>query len=43
MWGKAYDDPKLKEILNTFASYTYEGKTDLWDTSPVIPKPLKPL
>ena len=42
-WGKAYDDPKLKEILSTFASYTYEGKTDLWDTSPVIPKPLKPL
>lgn len=43
MWGKAYDDPKIKELNNQFASYTYDGKYDLWDASPVIPKPLKPL
>ena len=42
-WGKAYDDPKIKEINNQFASYTFDCVYDLWDTSPVIPKPLKPL
>jgi hypothetical protein len=43
MWGKAYDDPKIKELNSQFASYTYDGEYDLWDISPVIPKPLKPL
>ena len=41
-WGKAMDDPKFKEIANTFASYTHGLNWTLWETSPAYPEPLKP-
>ena len=40
-WGKAMDDPKMKEISTTFASYTHGLKWHLWSASPMMPGPLK--
>lgn len=40
-WGKAYDDPKLKEISRKFASYTHGLKWKLWDKSRIYPEPIK--
>jgi len=41
-WGKAMDDPKMKEIANAFASYTHGLNWTLWEASPAYPEPLKP-
>ena len=40
-WGKAFDNPKMKEINNEFASYTHGMKWNLWDKSQRFPDPIK--
>ena len=41
-WGKAYDNPKTKEMNSKFALYIHDLEWKLWDVSPLIPQPLKP-
>ena len=41
-WGKAYDDPKSKAINTKFAGYVHDLKWALWDSSPLVPEPLRP-
>ncbi len=40
-WGKAFDNPKTKEVSNKFATYTHDLKWNLWDKSPMVPESLK--
>lgn len=41
-WGKVMDDPKAKDMFTKFSTYTHDLKWTLWDTSPMMPEPLKP-
>jgi len=41
-WGKAWDDPKTKEMSAKFSKYIHGFKWSLWDASPRMPKPIRP-
>ena len=41
-YGKGMDDPKTKALMAKFATYSHGFKWSLWDTSPLMPEPLRP-
>ena len=41
-WGKAMDDPKTENIMETFRSLTHDVTWRLWSPAPRVPEPLRP-
>ena len=41
-WGKAAEDPKIRDVMTKLIMYVHDDCWTLWDKSPVVPEPLKP-
>ena len=41
-WGKALDDPKIKDMMTKTMMHAHDLCWNLWDKSPVLPESLKP-
>jgi hypothetical protein len=41
-WGKAVDDPKIRDVMTKLVMYIHDLCWTLWDKSPVVPEPLRP-